>query len=160
MTVPSQSELQLVVSFLISTLTLHAGLESYQSQTHLPSQRAQHTCDTCLTLQANVPVPEPSVKLDFEPDLPLLPPSLPPSPPPPQAISRKNSFFLCHLSGVAGQRAAHECCPASQGATTALVVATRAAVYRHGCSNAPQRAAEWRSTESDERSGSGRRWNT
>ena len=44
--------MQLVVSVLISTLTLHAGLESYQSQTHLPSQRAQHTCDTCLTLQA------------------------------------------------------------------------------------------------------------
>ena len=71
------SELQLVVSFLISTLTSHAGLESYQSQTHLPSQCAQHTCGTCLILQANVPVPEPSVKLDFEPGLPLLPSSLP-----------------------------------------------------------------------------------
>ena len=42
---------QLVASVLISTLTSHAGLESYQSQTHLPSQRAQHTCDTCLTLR-------------------------------------------------------------------------------------------------------------
>ena len=41
---------QVVVSVLISTLTSHAGLESYQTQTHLPSQRAQHTCDTCLTL--------------------------------------------------------------------------------------------------------------
>ena len=40
------------MSVLVSTLTLHAGLESYQSQTHLPSQRAQHTCDICLALQA------------------------------------------------------------------------------------------------------------
>ena len=40
---------QLVASVLFSTLTSHAGLESYQSQTHLPSQRVQHTCDTCLT---------------------------------------------------------------------------------------------------------------
>ena len=39
----------MVASVLITTSTLHAGLESYQSQTHLPSQRAQHTCDTCLT---------------------------------------------------------------------------------------------------------------
>ena len=44
---------QLVVPVLISTLTSHAGLESYQSQTHLPSQRAQHTCDTCLTLHCS-----------------------------------------------------------------------------------------------------------
>ena len=44
---------QLVASVLISTLTSHAGLESYQSQTHLPSQRAQLTCDTCLTLHHN-----------------------------------------------------------------------------------------------------------
>ena len=41
---------QLVVSVLIGTLTSHASLESYQPQTHLPSQRAQHTCDTCLTV--------------------------------------------------------------------------------------------------------------
>ena len=41
---------RLVVSVLISTLTSHAGLESYQSPSHLPSRRAQHTCDTCLTL--------------------------------------------------------------------------------------------------------------
>ena len=47
---------QLVVSVLISTLTSHAGPGSYQSQTHLPSQRAQQTCDTCLTLQ---PPPQP-----------------------------------------------------------------------------------------------------
>ena len=47
---------QLVVSVLISTLTSHAGLESYQSQTHLPSKRAQNTCDTCLTLQVVVVV--------------------------------------------------------------------------------------------------------
>ena len=44
---------QLVVSVLLSTLTSHGGLESYQSQTHLPSQRAQHTCDTCLTLHGS-----------------------------------------------------------------------------------------------------------
>ena len=44
---------QLAVSVLLSTLTSHAGLESYQSQTHLPSQRAQHTCDTCLTLHGS-----------------------------------------------------------------------------------------------------------
>ena len=42
---------QLVASILISTSTSHAALESYQSQTHLPSQRAQHTWDTCLTFQ-------------------------------------------------------------------------------------------------------------
>ena len=41
---------QLVASVLISTLTSHAGLEPCQSQTHLPSQRAQHTCDTWVTL--------------------------------------------------------------------------------------------------------------
>ena len=40
----------MVASVRISTMTSHGGLESYQSQTHLPSQRAQHTCDTCLTL--------------------------------------------------------------------------------------------------------------
>ena len=40
---------QLVVSVLVSTLTSHASLETDQSQTHLPSQRAQHTCDTWLT---------------------------------------------------------------------------------------------------------------
>ena len=34
---------QLVASILVITMTSHAGLESYQSQTHLPSQRAQHT---------------------------------------------------------------------------------------------------------------------
>ena len=44
---------QLVASVLVSTMTSHAGLESYQSQTHLPSQRAQHTCDTCLTLHGS-----------------------------------------------------------------------------------------------------------
>ena len=46
----SVSVAQLVVSVLIITLTSHAGLESYQSRTHLSSQPAQHTCDTCLTL--------------------------------------------------------------------------------------------------------------
>ena len=49
----SVSVAQLVVSVLISPLTSHAGLESYPSQTHLPSQRAQHTCDTCLTLHGS-----------------------------------------------------------------------------------------------------------
>ena len=44
---------QLIVSVLTTTLTSHAGLEPHQSQTHLPSQRAQHTCDTCLTLHGS-----------------------------------------------------------------------------------------------------------
>ena len=44
---------QLAASVLISTLTSHAGLGSCQSQTHLPSQRAQHTCDTCLALHGS-----------------------------------------------------------------------------------------------------------
>ena len=53
-TVPSQSELHSWWhSVLNSTLTSHAGLESYQSQTYLPSQRTQHTCDTCLTSHHN-----------------------------------------------------------------------------------------------------------
>ena len=47
---------QLVASVLISTLTSRAGLGSYQSHTHVPSQRAQHTCDTCLTLHVVVVV--------------------------------------------------------------------------------------------------------
>ena len=51
----SISVAQLVVSVLINTLTSHAGLESYQSQTHLPSQRAQHTRDTYLTLHPPLP---------------------------------------------------------------------------------------------------------
>ena len=44
---------QLVASVLTSTLTSHARFESYQSQTHFPSQRAQHKCDTCLTLHGS-----------------------------------------------------------------------------------------------------------
>ena len=57
-------------------------------------------------------------------------------------------FFLRHLFRVDGQRAAQERCLASQRATTALVVATRAAVDRHGpgICDASQRAAARRST--------------
>ena len=43
---------QLVVSVLISTMTSHAGLESYQSQT-LCHNNVRSTRDTCLTLHGS-----------------------------------------------------------------------------------------------------------
>ena len=61
------------------------------------------------------------------------------------AISRKSANFLCVTHCV--RMAAHERCPASQ-ATTALVVATRAAVDRRGAGCCD--AAERRSTEPED----------
>ena len=46
-------------------------------------------------------------------------------------------LLLCNLSRVDGQRAAHERCSASQRVTTALVVATRAAVDHRGSRRSP-----------------------
>ena len=59
------------------------------------------------------------------------------SEPPPPLTQAFPLLFLCNLSRVDGQRAAHERCSATQRATTALVVATRAAVDRHGPRRSP-----------------------
>ena len=48
--------MQLVVSFLIRTMTSHAGLESSQSQT-LCHNSVRSTRDTCLTLHPSPPLP-------------------------------------------------------------------------------------------------------